>query len=409
MTGAITTTNVTFSIGGVPIAELAERYGTPLYVYDADGVRRHVMRIRSGLRRLDYQLLFSAKANPLPALVSTLRREGLGLDVCSPGDLRLAELAGYSRAGLSYTGFGPTDAELALAAEKAGSVTVDHPNELDRLPPLDERAEIGLRLNLDVNGGLERHGAAGAADAKFGLPAHQLASAVGHACRRGIAIRGLHVHLGSEILETTTHLRALERLARLSQYCPDISWINLGGGWGTPDRGGDTYDWRFFGRHAAQILRTASRPLQLRLEPGGHLTLDTGWLLTRVTDVRAAAGRRPRTLIVDANTNQAVSVLLYGAHHAAHSARPGAAVENYRIVGNLLNTADVFAERTRLPKSRVGDILALGMLGAYASCRSSNFNQRLRPAEVLVSGGAARLARRAETVDDLYQRDMLQD
>jgi diaminopimelate decarboxylase len=395
------------TFGGVAVEALAERHGTPIYVYDADVIRERTARILDAFSYRPIRVFYSAKANPAVAVAAVVRDAGLGLDACSPGDLELARLAGFETPEISYTSFGATDEELQTAASQAATLVVDGVDELERIAATGAASSIGLRVNPAIAAGFHAHVMAGAAESKFGTPIAAVDNVRSAAHALGLRITGLHAHLGSDVLETAPHADLLRQLAAVARRWGDLEWINIGGGFGTPRRPSESeYDWQALDRAAVAELEGLA--VELRLEPGGHITMDAGVLVTRVLRVVPDAPGRPSLLVVDTNTNHVISALLFAAHHPVALARESGdeATVVYRIVGNLMQAGDVLANEVALPPVRPGDLVLLGHVGAYSSCRSGVFNERPRPAEVLVDRGADRLIRRAESVGDLFSRDL---
>jgi diaminopimelate decarboxylase len=389
----------------------ADRFGTPAYVYDASRIRELATRLLSHLPPNRSKAFFSAKANSAVGMAALMRELGFGLDACSPGDLRLGELAGYKPAEISYTSFGATDAELSKAARAAGDLVIDSVQELERLSELEIVRPIGLRVNPAIEAGFHSHVAAGAASAKFGIPYAQLHEACARATDLGIPVTGLHGHIGSDVLDPAAHILLLDLLVDAALQLPDVRWINIGGGFGTPrDPTGQRYAWPELARAWERAeRRLGGRAVELRVEPGGHLLMDTGYLLAGVTRVAPACGTKLATISTDASTNHLPSILLYDAAHDVQlvGPRPSTAGSAYRVVGNLMQAADVLAERAELPIVQPGDLLTFSHAGAYAASRATTFNERPRPAEVLLDGGDVRLLRAPESLDDLFARDCL--
>jgi diaminopimelate decarboxylase len=387
----------------------AERYGTPLYVYDGDGIEERVRSLERELRYRPLRLYYSAKANPAVGIATLLRRCGVGLDACSPGDLELAARARFDRADVSYTGFGATDAEFQLAAQGAGAIVVDSIGELERLAELGTVYQVGLRVNPGITAGFHPHVTAGDTGAKFGIPRQEALAAAELCPALGLELVGLHAHLGSDILDPRSHVALLRLLSGLAERIPSIRWVNLGGGFGTPRRPSDQeYAWAELGHAADECLAAADgRQLELRLEPGAYFTMDAGVVVGRVIDVRESVEGGLATAVTDASTNQLVSVLLYGAHHAVHvlGREEESPRRRYRIVGNLMQAGDVLVDNAELPVLEIGDLLALEHAGAYAACRAATFNQRPRPPEVLLHGDQTFLLRRRESLEELFARD----
>lgn len=397
------------TVGGVSLEEIAETFGTPLFVYDAEVVRRRIGALRAALPER-VRPYYSAKANAAVAIARLMRIAGLGLDACSPGDLELARRAGFAGDDVSYTGFGATGDELRAAAEHGATIVVDGFDEIERAGGITGIEAIGLRVNPEIEAGFHDHVVAGASHAKFGIPYGELEHARELAQRHGLHVAGLHAHLGSDILDPAAHMELLGLLADVAAAWGDLGWINLGGGFGTRWSESDVeYDWAQLAGAMEHALESIGSPSpELRIEPGGHLLMDAGLLLTRVVSVRPPSAARKATAAVDASTNHLLGALLFSGDRPVFTSGDGSgAHESWRIAGQLMQAADVLVEAIDVPGGlRAGQLIALGNAGAYASARAGTFNERPRAAEVMVDEGEARLIRRAEEVSDLFARDL---
>jgi diaminopimelate decarboxylase len=410
------------TLGGIPAEDLAAAYDTPLYVYDGAVMRRRWDALTGGIQHRPLGIYYSCKANAAVGIVRFLVGLGARVDACSPGDLAVARRAGALGTDVGYVGVGVSDADLDAVVASGAFFVADSLAQVDRYADrCDGRGtEIGLRVNCDVAAGFHAHVQAGAWDAKFGLQPPQLADALVRAAARGLRVVGLHSHIGSDILTPEPHLTLLSRLLELSDDLPDVRFIDIGGGWGTPFAAGDReYPVRSFGRAATALLqateRRRARPLELRIEPGAYLVMDAGVLLTRVTEMKPPVeldGRSTAPFVcVDTSYNHVVSAVIYDTYHpielARHADAPVDAQQRVHVVGNLMQAGDVIARDRALPAGvQVGDVLVIRKCGGYSSSRATIFNERPRPAEVLVERGAATLIRRPETAEDLLSRDL---
>lgn len=387
--------------------EVTRLYGSPVFVYDAAVLRERLAALRADLRYEPLRVLYSGKANPAVGIVSFFERLGCGFDACSPGDLHLAELAGVSPEQVSFTGFGLTDKELESVAARPGDLVLDSTDDLDRLHALGIRRPVGLRINPGIVAGFHAHVAAGAATAKFGIAGDLVPIVARQAERKGLPVVGLHAHLGSDVMDAAAHTRLLQQMHALTREIGGIGWINIGGGWGTPrDDSTPRFPWSDLAAAASDLL--GGQRLELRIEPGGYLTMDAGVLVGTVASVRPGDADRPDTIVTDASTNHLPSVLLYDAAHDVQlitKHRREGRPRRYRVVGNLMQAGDVLATEQALPEARAGDFVALSHAGAYAASRATTFNERPRAAEVLLDGQSITLLRRAETIEELFGRD----
>ncbi len=392
---------------------LARRFGTPLYVYDADAARARLRALRGAFSRQPL-VCYAMKANSNAALCRVLARAGAGADIVSGGELSRALAAGFPAGRVVFSGVGKTRDEMA-AALRAGILTfnVESAEELAALEGvsrrLGKRAPVSLRINPDVDPKTHPHITTGRYDNKFGV---ELGEAIGlykkAAKSRHLLVRGIQCHIGSQITSAAPYRAAARAvsgaLKRLAAAGIELSLVDLGGGLGVAAGGGKALDLADY----ARALQDALAPwpgLQLLIEPGRYLVADAGVLLATVL-YRKKTPRR-RFVIVDAAMNDLARPALYGAKHAVTPARrrPGktAVVD---VVGPVCESGDFLARGVPLPPCRPGDVLVVEQAGAYGFSMSSQYNSRGRAAEILVEGKKARLARRRETTADLTRHEL---
>lgn len=403
----------TCKVGGVPAETLARRFGTPLYVYDADLLRARFAAFRRAFAGRDLLVCYALKANPLGAVARLLAREGAGCDVVSGGELARALAAGFPPARIVFSGVGKTGPEIA-AGLRAGisAFNVESREELDLLEREARRrgrpGRFAVRVTPGIKAGGHAHIKTGSADTKFGVePAEAL-----ELCRisrrsRFLTLVGLQSHLGSQILSTGPYRAALKGLLGLARTLEGegarLESLDLGGGMGIGYDGGPGFDPAVLAAALAPGLR--GRRERLILEPGRWLVGPVGTLLTRV--VRNKETSRRRFVVVDAGMNDLLRPALYAARHRVVPAAPrGGPLAPADVVGPVCETADFLARGARLPRLAAGDLLAVLDAGAYGSSMGSQYNSRPRPAEVLVSRGRATLARRRETAADLVRHEL---
>jgi diaminopimelate decarboxylase len=403
-------------IGDVPATVLAERFGTPLYAYDAASIRRRYHLLIESIDYRPLRIYYSCKANAAVGIIRLLRELGAGIDACSPGDIEAARRAGY-RDDISYTGVGCRRSDLAAVAGSPAFFIADSMSQIDAFADVASgREEIGLRVNPALPVPARRMVLAGAWDAKFGIHAEHVPAAVRRAADRGLRVVGLHVHLGSDLTTPEPHLAALRVLLDLGEAMPELRFVCLGGGLAVAAGPDPDYPVDEFGAAANRMLtdfaHRTGRRLELRLEPGSYLLMDAGVLLTTVTEIKPSVTsgdrRTPTFAYVDTSYNHVPSAVVDGVDHPVELARDRDAPAGpvVTVAGNLMQAGDLIVRERPLPQLAVGDVLVIGRCGAYTGTRAGTFNERPRPAEVLVDGGHARLIRRAETEADLFGRDV---
>lgn len=395
------------------LSDLAERFGTPLYVYSRAALEGAYAGFADALAGQDALVCYAVKANPNLAVLNLFARLGAGFDIVSGGELARVLAAGGDPARVVFSGVGKTEAEMR-AALRAGiyCFNVESRSELDRLNrvagELGQRAPVSLRVNPDVDAQTHPYISTGLKVNKFGVAFDEALGLYETAAGLpGVVIRGVDCHIGSQLTDTAPFLAALERVLGLVDALAGrgvaLTHLDLGGGLGiryrdeTPPPVAD---------YVAAIRRgIAGRGLKLLLEPGRALVGNAGLLLTRVEYLKP--GSHKNFAVVDAAMNDLMRPALYDAYHAVLPVAPrDAAPLAYDIVGPVCESGD-FLARARPLALREGDLLALLSAGAYGMSMSSNYNTRPRAAEVLVDGDAAHLVRAREDTAALFAAERL--
>jgi diaminopimelate decarboxylase len=397
------------AVGGLGAAELAERFGTPLVVYCEGTVLAAARAYRAAAP--DALLLYSLKAFPNLAILRLLAAEGFGADVSSLGELEFARRAGIPGELIVVHGNNKSDEELRAAAEAGVRLVV-----LDALDEGERASEAGVRRVLvRVTPGIEAdtHEAIRTAHhgSKFGLPPEQALEAVASARAGGLDVEGVHLHIGSQLLDPQAGLETVDWLGEFVARCRnELGWeprvVDLGGGLGIPYVAGD--DPPAVGDFVSTLLRRletawpGNAPPEVILEPGRSVVGRAALTLYRVGVVKRASDE-VTYVAVDGGMSDNPRPQLYGAQYTALLANRASEEPSgtYDVCGKHCESGDVLIEGARLPEPRRGDLLAVPGTGAYTLSMGSNYNAVPRPAAVLVADGEARLIRRRETVDEL--------
>ena len=389
-----------------------EPHARACWVYDLDEVEARARRFARAFAPLAPLAAYALKANALPALLARVREAGLGAEAGSLGELALAARAGFAPAARVLNGNGRTREEAEWAArEGVHSVNADSIEELDLLQSVAATAGRRLRVALRVNPGVETPGHAyvstGHAEAKFGVaPADALAAWQGRARWPSLALEGVHLHVGSQLLDPAPRGRALEAALALAAESArrgaPLAFANLGGGFGVDYEGtGAEFPLEAHAARTVELARAAT--LEWVLEPGRWLVAPAGALVAEVLWVKRRSGRR--FIVLAAGMNDLIRPALYGARHriVPVRARPGRP-EPATVAGPVCESADVFADGVALPPVEPGDRLAILDAGAYGAAMASNYNGRGRLAELVVSRGTITRARAGEAPEDLAAR-----
>ena len=394
------------------LSALAERWGTPLYVYSASLLRARYRTFEEAFAHLDPLIAYAVKANANLALLRLIRALGAGADIVSEGELHRALLAGFAPETVVFSGVGKTHDELARALDAAiYACNAESEQELALIVRLAHDRRVRPLVGLRVNPMFEPRTAhaytrtAGEAS-KFGVPwpeARDLFRRFGG--HRGIRLAGLHVHLGSQILDLEAFDDTFARLAEwIETLCADgieLEYLDIGGGLGVAYREDEQDpDPRALAALVQRHLGDRGRRWRLVVEPGRYLVAPAGVLLTRVLYVKQSGPRK--FVVTDAGMTELLRPSHYESYHRIEPVewldRPPELVD---VVGPVCESGDFLGRARLLPGVAPGDLLAVLTVGAYGFVMSSNYNQRRRPAEVLVEGRCARLIRRRETLDDL--------
>jgi diaminopimelate decarboxylase len=404
--------------GGVPLAGALDSLRTldpsarAAWIYDLEAFEARASRFRAAFAPLSPCVGLALKSNALPALLEVARAAGLGAEAGSLGELTLAEALGFPAAVRVLNGNGRTPEEAEWVAERGvHSVNADHLGELDLLEnaaaAAGARLRVALRINPSIDAGGHPYVATGGEDAKFGVaPGEALEAWAARARWPHLVLDGLHLHVGSQLLDLGPLERAVETALGLAAESAargaPLRLINLGGGYGV-DYSGAAEEFPIESYAAWLVKRVAGLEFDWVFEPGRWLTAPVGALLAEVVAVKRRGARR--FVVLSAGMNDLLRPALYGASHRVVPLRPrpGEAT-TAAVVGPVCESADVFHAEILLPPLEPGDPVALLDAGAYGSAMSSNYNGRGRLAELTARGGVLRRARSAETPQALLER-----
>ncbi len=398
------------------LTELAETFHTPLYVYSADDLRARTRMLAEAFAPVAHTICYAVKANSSLALLRLLGQLGCGFDIVSGGELERVRRAAPAALGqVVFSGVGKQAWEID-AALNAGILLFNVESEAElallshRALALGRDARFALRVNPDVAVQTHPYISTGLREHKFGLPIEQARGLYAHATTLGgLRPAGVSVHIGSQIRDVAPFAEALTRVRVLVDALRtdghDIAYVDAGGGFGI-EYGQHPFEPRERIADYAHAVRAVMDGIQatLLLEPGRFLVAQGGVLLTRVLYSKRNGSKR--FLITDAAMNDLIRPALYGAHHEVLPVREGSgAPEVVDLVGPVCESGDFFA-RDRALAAEAGDLLAVLDAGAYGMSLGSNYNSRVRPAEVLVEDGQPRVIRRRESLDDLLALEL---
>ena len=403
-------------IDGVPAQTLVGKFDTPLYVISERRIRNNYQRLMQALTRnyAKVKIHYAMKANSSLAVLKTLESEGANIDAVSPGEVFMALTCGFIPDRILFTGTSVRNDELKFLSDSNVNINIDSQSQLNRLLKISVPKMLSVRINPEIGAGHHEHCITAGKDSKFGLWEQDAVKAYATAKEAGVEKFGIHMHIGSGILDPKPFVSALEKLLVVAkkvheQLEVDFGFIDIGGGLGIPYRPEDkplelqAYSDKVLSVFKAKTSQYGLGEPVLHLEPGRYLVADAGVLLTSVNTVKVTPFKN--FIGVDAGFNTLARPVMYGSYHPIIVANKLVATEEekYDVAGPICESGDLLAKDRRLPKIEEGDLLAVLNAGAYGFSMSSQYNARPRAAEVLVKEGKYKLVREREQLDDLMR------
>lgn len=400
----------------VSLSTLAKTFGTPLYVMSETRIRENYNRLYSVLSNelAKVKLFYSAKANTNLSILRILKDAGANIDVVSPGEVFLALMAGYSNNQVFFTGTSVRDDELVYLLEKEVLINIDSLSQIKRLLTFGVPPVLSVRVNPQMGAGHHEHVITAGSKSKFGVWEDEAVTAYALAKDAGITHFGIHMHIGSGIMDINSFLIAAEKLLEIAQNIHNnvgicFDFVDFGGGIGIPYHpNGAVFKIEHFAKKLANVFKTRVNEYslgepELWLEPGRYLVANAGILLTHINTLKTTPFRRFAG--VDAGFNTLIRPTMYGSYHHIMVVNKAtqSLTETYDVVGPLCESGDILAKARLLPALAEGDLLAILDAGAYGYCMTSQYNSRPRPAEILLNNGSYKVIREPETFQDLLK------
>lgn len=400
---------------GVPIKDIAAEVGTPFYLYSHRTIIEHYRKVEEAFADVPHLICFSVKANSNRAVLQALREEGAGADIVSGGELFRAREAGIPADQMVYAGIGKTDREIRYALDSGILMfNIESGQELEAVSRVAGEAgltaRIALRVNPDVDPHTHPYIATGLKSAKFGLGLEEaLREYERAAAMPNIDVAGVHQHIGSQITEVEPFKESLEKTGelvdRLKDRGMDIRYMNIGGGFGIPYKGEEVPAPADYAGVLTPLLRSTG--CEVILETGRMIVGNAGILVSKV--LYRKAGENKQFVVIDAAMNDLIRPSLYSSWHEIMPVSwQGREREMVDVVGPVCESGDFLARERMIPRLEPGELLGVMSAGAYGFTMSSNYNSRLRVAEVMVRNGAWSVVRERETFEDLVrgERDL---
>lgn len=399
---------------GYPAAELARDYGTPLYVYSADGFISHLTAFQKAVAPVKGKVHFAVKANSNLAILSVLAKLGAGADIVSAGEMQRALAAGIAPKDIVFSGVGKTDDEIRLALAKGiGQINAESQAEVTHIEAIAKewelKAPVAIRVNPDIDAKSHEKISTGQKSTKFGIPiddgqAEEIYHYIHHSAH--LTARGLAVHIGSQLTDLGPFEKAYQALITLADSFRDkgydVPMLDLGGGLGIDYHGEETPDFEAYGALVTKLF--SGLDYKLGFEPGRSIAADNGILLTSALYTKPSDDKD--FIIVDAAMNDLLRPTLYEAYHRIEPVQlSNRAKQVSDIVGPVCETGDYLAKGRDFPAVEPGEVIAVFNAGAYGSVMASNYNTRATPAEILIHDGIVHLIKPRKTIEQMLDEE----
>lgn len=403
--------NGQYSIQGIPVLSICEKYDTPLYVYDTAIMKRQYEKLIQAFQGVDIKINYACKALSNLNVLRYFKNLGAGLDTVSIQEVMLGLKAGYAPNDIIFTPNCVSLEEIKMAVELGVKINIDNISILEQFGhEFGNRVPVCIRFNPHIMAGGNAKISTGHIDSKFGISIYQLRHVERVIASQNIRVSGLHMHTGSDILDVDVFLRGADILLEIAQHFKDLEYIDFGSGFKVGYKPDDvTTDVAQLGEKMTErfknFCKAYGKDLTLMFEPGKFLVSEAGFFFVKVNVIKQTTA----TVFagVDSGLNHLIRPMFYDAyHHIVNVSNPDATPRIYTVVGYICET-DTFGWDRKINEIREGDILCFYNAGAYGFMMASNYNSRYRPAEVLIHEGKDYLITRRETLEDLTRNQIL--
>ena len=393
------------------LAFLAQEFGTPLYVYDAEKIKSQYLRLQKafdGVKNL--RINYAVKALSNISILALLKKIGAGIDTVSIQEVHLGLKAGFSPEKIIFTPNGVSIEEIESAAKLGVKINIDNLSLLEQFGSKHPKTPVCIRINPHVMAGGNRNISVGHIDSKFGISIHQIPHILRIVENTKMQVNGIHMHTGSDILDIDVFLHASEILFKTAIQFKELEFIDFGSGFKVPYFDGDIEtDIEEFGSRLSErfnlFCKEYGKDLTIAFEPGKFIVSEAGFFISKVNVVKQTTS----TVFaqIDTGFNHLLRPMMYDSyHHIENISNPNGRNRFYSVVGYICET-DTFGSNRKIAEISEGDYLVFKNAGAYCFTMSSNYNSRFRPAEILYKEGKGFLINKRETMDDLLRNQIL--
>lgn len=399
--------------GNTTPIELIKEYGSPLYVYNESILRKRCRELKNLVSYENFSVNYSVKANSNLHLLKIAHEEGLNADAMSPGEIYVELEAGFTPDQILYISNNVSAEEMQYAIDRGINVSIDALSQLETYGKINPGGNVCIRFNPGVGAGHHEKVITGGKKTKFGVDPALLPEVIEVLDRYNLTLIGINQHIGSLFMDGYKYVEGIKSLLNIAKNFSDLEFIDFGGGFGIPyhkQQGEERLDLQALGKRLDEVIATFmteyGREIKVKVEPGRYIAAECSVLLGTAHAVKNNYGMK--YIGTDLGFNVLKRPVMYDSHHDVEIYRDSDKVsekdEVVNIVGNICESGDIIANQRKLPEIFQGDIIGVLDAGAYGFCMSSNYNNRLRPAEVLIDEeGNHRLIRRRDTLEDLLR------
>ena len=398
-------------LSNTELVKIADEFGTPLYVYNADKIKEQYNKLTAAFKNTDTVFFYACKALTNINILKYIKSLGANVDCSSINEVKMALHAGFTVERILYTSNGIAFSEIEEAQSLGVIINIDSLSNLEKFgKKFGHSYPVGIRLRPNIMAGGNLKISTGHEKSKFGIPVEQIDKIISLVEKYNIYINDLHIHTGSEIKDVNVFVKGIEVLFDIIPRFKELQVIDLGGGFKVPYKKGDTgTDIDLLAQKVDELFASHPNPggkhLQVWFEPGKFLVSACGYFITKVNVIKESGNT---TFVgVDSGFNHLIRPMFYDAYHRIENiSNPDGEVKTYAVVGNICET-DTFAWDRELNEVREGDYLVFYNTGAYGFQMASNYNARFKPAEVLVENGITKLIRQRDVFEDLLKNQII--
>ena len=398
--------------GGNDVFDLLEQYGSPLYVYNENILRARCKEMKNLVSYENFVPHYSIKANTNIHLLKIVHEEGLHADVMSPGEIFLAIQSGYKAEDLFFIPNNVSKEDMLFAIDHQVTTSIDSLDQLKVYGELNRGGKVAIRFNPGVGAGHHEKVVTGGKKTKFGVNPEMIPKVKKLLETYNLTLVGINQHIGSLFMDGAPYIQSLDSILNIAKQFDDLTFIDLGGGFGIPyhkQDGQERLDIKGLGEKLDPVLhefaKSYGKKVQFQIEPGRYIVCESSIVLGQVTAMKTNA--ETKYLGCDIGFNVLQRPIMYDSHHDIELySREAKTVQTspYTVVGNICESGDILAKDRMLPEAQTGDLIALMDAGAYGYSMASCYNQRFRPAEILIeANGSVRQIRKRDTFEDLIR------